>query len=81
MILLAIVGGQPRELGLCRCCKLFIEHRIEVVRRRTQFELRKAEEREHILLGFKIALDHCDEHHQDDSHESKSSRRKRAKPA
>jgi DNA gyrase subunit A len=61
MILLAIVGGQPRELGLLPLLKLFIEHRIEVVRRRTQFELRKAEEREHILLGFKKALDHLDD--------------------
>ena len=61
MILLAIVGGQPRELGLIPLLKLFIEHRVEVVRRRTQFELRKAEEREHILLGFKKALEHLDE--------------------
>src|SRR6195256_773643 len=61
MILLAIVNGQPRELGLLPLLKLFIEHRIEVVRRRTQFELRKAEEREHILLGFKKALDHLDD--------------------
>jgi DNA gyrase subunit A len=61
MILLAIVGGQPRELGLVPLLKLFIDHRIEVVRRRTQFELRKAEEREHILLGFKKALEHLDD--------------------
>ncbi len=61
MILLAIVGGQPRELGLLPLLKLFIEHRVEVVRRRTQFELRKAEEREHLLLGFKKALDHLDD--------------------
>jgi DNA gyrase subunit A len=61
MILLAIVGGQPRELGLLPLLKLFIEHRIDVVRRRTQYELRKAEEREHILLGFKKALEHLDE--------------------
>jgi len=61
MILLAIVAGQPRELGLLALLRLFIEHRIEVVRRRTQFELRKAEEREHILLGFKKALDVLDE--------------------
>src|SRR5579862_4911809 len=60
MILLAIVNGQPRELGLLPLLKLFIEHRIEVVRRRTQFELRKAEDREHILLGFKKALEHLD---------------------
>ncbi|HVB36382.1 MAG TPA: DNA gyrase subunit A [Candidatus Acidoferrales bacterium] len=61
MILLAIVAGQPRELGLIELIKLFIEHRVEVVRRRTQYDLRKAEEREHILVGFKIALDHLDE--------------------
>jgi len=61
MILLAIVGGQPRELGLLDLLRLFIEHRVEVVRRRTQYELRKAEEREHILLGFKKALENLDE--------------------
>ncbi|MGH6831830.1 MAG: DNA gyrase/topoisomerase IV subunit A, partial [Methyloceanibacter sp.] len=61
MILLAIVGGQPKELPLIDMLRLFIEHRVEVVRRRTQFELRKAEDREHILLGFKKALDHLDE--------------------
>ncbi|HZC66922.1 MAG TPA: DNA gyrase subunit A [Candidatus Dormibacteraeota bacterium] len=60
MILLAIVGGQPRELGLIPLIKLFIEHRVEVVRRRTIFELRKAEQREHILVGYQIALDHLD---------------------
>src|SRR5260370_10121332 len=60
MILLSIVGGQPRELGLIPMIKLFIEHRMEVVRRRTIFELRKAEEREHILVGYQIALDHLD---------------------
>src|SRR6202140_2222410 len=61
MILLSIVGGQPRELGLVPMLKLFIDHRVEVVRRRTQFELRKAEDREHILLGFKKALEHLDD--------------------
>ena len=61
MILLAIVGGQPRELGLIPLIKLFIEHRVEVVRRRTVFELRKAREREHILVGYQIALDHLDD--------------------
>src|SRR5712671_4949259 len=60
VILLSIVGGQPRELGLIPLIKLFIEHRMEVVRRRTIFELRKAEEREHILVGYQIALDHLD---------------------
>jgi DNA gyrase subunit A len=61
MILLAIVAGQPRELGLLEMIKLFIEHRVDVVRRRTQYDLRKAEEREHILLGFKKALDVLDD--------------------
>src|ERR1700737_4874214 len=61
MILLAIVAGQPRELGLIPLIKLFIEHRVEVVRRRTIFELRKAREREHILVGSQIALDHLDD--------------------
>src|ERR1700751_5805032 len=61
MILLSIVGGQPRELGLIPLIKLFIEHRVEVVRRRTIYELRKAREREHILVGYQIALDHLDD--------------------
>ncbi len=61
MILLAIVAGQPRELGLIPLIKLFIEHRVEVVRRRTIYELRKAREREHILVGYQIALDHLDD--------------------
>ncbi|HXJ16702.1 MAG TPA: DNA gyrase subunit A [Candidatus Polarisedimenticolia bacterium] len=61
MILLAIVAGQPRELGLLDLLRLFVEHRVDVVRRRTQYELRKAQEREHILLGYRIALDHIDD--------------------
>jgi DNA gyrase subunit A len=61
MILLAIVAGQPRELGLLQLLRLFIEHRVDVVRRRTQYELRKAQEREHILLGYRIALDNIDD--------------------
>jgi DNA gyrase subunit A len=61
MILLAIVGGQPRELGLLALLHLFIEHRADVVRRRTQYELRKAKEREHILLGYRVALDNIDD--------------------
>src|ERR1700690_4409116 len=60
MILLSIVGGQPPELGLIPLIKLFIEPRMEVFRRRTIFELRKAEDREHILIGYQIALDHLD---------------------
>ena len=54
-------AGQPRELGLLELLQLFIEHRIDVVRRRTQYELRKAHEREHILLGYHIALDYIDD--------------------
>ena len=52
VIMLAIVNGQPRELGLLDAMKRFIDHRIDVVRRRTDYLLRKAREREHILLGF-----------------------------
>jgi DNA gyrase subunit A len=61
MILLAIVGGQPREMGLVEIIRLFIEHRRDVVLRRTRHELRKAREREHILVGYQIALDHLDD--------------------
>ncbi len=61
IINLSIVNGQPRELGLIDTIKFFIEHRIDVVRRRTDFLLRKAREREHILLGFKLALENIDE--------------------
>src|SRR5579863_1131212 len=61
MILLAIVAGQPRELGLLQLLQLFIDHRVDVVRRRTQYDLRKAQEREHILLGYRIALDNIDD--------------------
>jgi DNA gyrase subunit A len=61
IINLSIVNGQPRELSLLSTIKYFIEHRIDVVRRRTDYELRKAREREHILLGFRLALDNIDE--------------------
>ena len=61
IINLSIVNGQPRELGLIDTIKFFIEHRIDVVRRRTDYLLRKAREREHILLGFKLALENIDE--------------------
>ena len=61
IINLSIVNGQPRELGLLSTIRFFIEHRADVVRRRTDYELRKAREREHLLLGFRIALDNIDE--------------------
>ena len=61
VIMLSIVNGQPRELGLLDMIKHFNDHRVEVVRRRTEFELRKAREREHILLGFQKALRYLDE--------------------
>src|SRR3984957_13066796 len=61
VIRLSTVGGQPRELGLADVLRRFIDHRIDVVRRRTDYLLRKAREREHILLGFKRALDNLDE--------------------
>jgi DNA gyrase subunit A len=60
IIMLAIVGGRPRVLSLLEVLESFIEFRREVVRRRTEFELRKAEARRHILEGLKIALDHLD---------------------
>ncbi|MFW5643293.1 MAG: DNA topoisomerase (ATP-hydrolyzing) subunit A [Alkalispirochaeta sp.] len=58
---LALVDGRPKVLTLRDMVKAFIEHRHEVVVRRTKFDLRKAEEREHILIGLKIALDNIDE--------------------
>jgi DNA gyrase subunit A len=60
VIMLSIVNGQPRELGLADVLKRFIDHRIDVVRRRTDYLLRKAREREHILLGFQKALENLD---------------------
>ncbi|BDG03500.1 DNA gyrase subunit A [Anaeromyxobacter oryzae] len=59
--LLAIDGGQPRILTLKEMLERFLAHRRDVVTRRTRYELRKAREREHILLGLQIALDHIDE--------------------
>ena len=60
--MLALVDGvQPRILGLKEILAEFIKHRQKVIRRRTEFELRKAKERAHILEGLKIALDNIDE--------------------
>jgi DNA gyrase subunit A len=60
VINLAIVNGQPKVLNLLELLRLFVEHRVEVVRRRTQYELRQAEARAHILEGLSKALDHID---------------------
>src|SRR4029079_17430314 len=60
IIMLAIVGGRPKVLNLLELVESFVEFRREVVRRRTEFELRKAEARYHILEGLRIALDHLD---------------------
>ncbi|WP_332692435.1 DNA gyrase subunit A [Halalkalibacter lacteus] len=59
--LLALVGGQPKVLNLKQCLEHYLDHQVEVIRRRTAFELRKAEARAHILEGLRIALDHLDE--------------------
>ena len=61
MIFLAVHNGQPKELPLDQAIRAFLEHRTEVVRRRTAFLLNKARDREHILLGYQIALDHLDQ--------------------
>ncbi|MGA1373831.1 MAG: DNA gyrase subunit A [Flavobacteriales bacterium] len=58
---IALVAGRPLLLNLKQLIRYFVEHRLEVVTRRTQFDLRKAEERAHILEGLIIALDHLDE--------------------
>src|SRR3954467_9017391 len=60
MIFLAVVNGQPKEMGLIQALQHFIDHRVDVVRRRTAYLLMKAKEREHILEGYKLALDHLD---------------------
>jgi DNA gyrase subunit A len=60
MIFLAVLNGQPRELGLDQAIRCFLDHRIDVVQRRTVFLLKKDRAREHILEGLKIALDNLD---------------------
>ena len=59
--MLALVGGQPRVLGLKRMLGHFLQHRRDVIIRRTRFDLKKAEERAHVLEGLKIAIEHMDE--------------------
>lgn len=61
VILLALDKLRPRQLNIKECLECYVEHRREVTLRRTQFRLRKAEDRAHILEGYKIALDNLDE--------------------
>src|SRR5438067_11325869 len=60
MIFLAVVNGQPKEMGLIPAIQHFIDHRVEVVRRRTAYLLARAQDREHILEGYRLALDNLD---------------------
>jgi DNA gyrase subunit A len=60
-IMLALVDGGPKEMDLKELLQHFIEHRHTVIVRRTEFDLRRAQDREHILEGLKIAVDHIDE--------------------
>ena len=60
MIFLAVVNGQPRNWGSVQAIQHFIDHRVDVVRRRTAYLLSKAQDREHILEGYLMALDHLD---------------------
>lgn len=59
--MVGLVNGVPETLSLKKILEVFIKHRREVVRKRTEFDLKKAEDREHILIGLKKALDHIDE--------------------
>jgi len=60
MIFLAVVHGQPKEMGLIAAIQHFVDHRVDVVRRRTAYLLQKAKDREHVLEGYLKALDHID---------------------
>ncbi len=60
-IMLALVDGVPRTLNLAELVGYYVDHQIDVVTRRTRFELRRAEERDHIVQGLLIALEHLDE--------------------
>ncbi len=61
VIMLALVDGEPRMLSLKQALRVFLEHRLEVVKRRSEYDLARAQEREHILAGLKIALENLDE--------------------
>src|SRR5699024_12596021 len=59
--LLALVDGKPKVLTLKQCLEHYLNHQVEIIRRRTQFELNKAEARAHILEGLRVELEHLDE--------------------
>jgi DNA gyrase subunit A len=61
VIMLALVDGIPRTLNLAEAIGYYVDHQVDVVTRRARFDLRKAEERDHIVQGLLIALDHLDE--------------------
>ncbi len=61
VIMLALVDGVPRTLNLAEMVGYYVDHQVDVVTRRTRYDLRKAQERDHIVLGLLIALDHLDE--------------------
>ena len=61
VIMLALVDGRPRTLPLKELLRLFVEHRVNVIRRRTQYQLRQARQRAHIVEGLLIALHYIDE--------------------
>jgi DNA gyrase subunit A len=61
LIMLALVDGEPRLLNLKQALRVYLEHRLEVVRRRSEFDLRRARERAHILEGLRLALQHVDD--------------------
>ncbi|MBT3316233.1 MAG: DNA gyrase subunit A [Anaerolineae bacterium] len=61
IIMLALVNGEPRMLSLKQALRVFVEHRLDVIRRRTEFDLRKAKERAHVLEGYLVAIKNLDE--------------------
>jgi len=61
VIMLSLVDGQPRTLTLAEMIGYYVDHQVDVITRRTEYDKRKAEERDHIVLGLLIALDHLDE--------------------
>ena len=61
IIMLALVGGEPRMLSLKQALRVYVEHRLEVVRRRSEYDLRRAKERAHVLEGYLLAIKNLDE--------------------